>query len=140
MDSRERIFDDISLEDFLKKYEDKIIEVQLMLGKPFENDTVNLEEQISTLCSRMEFIGWCLARAEEYITTSRYRFLQPRKEKESAVAVSIVLEQNTRKAVLTRDWVKNLDRKIEKYLDKAQSVLAVHRMEMDKMGYGKRQT
>lgn len=135
---RERILDDLNLEDFLKKYEDRILEIQSLINKPFETDLVNIEEQISVLCSKMEFIGWCLARAEEYITTARYRHLQPRKVGEVAAA-GIILDHQSRKATLTRDIVKNLDKKIAVYLDKAQSVLAVHRMEMDKMGYGRKQ-
>lgn len=139
MEVRERIFDDITLEDFLKKYEDRIIEVQALINKPFETDLVNIEMQISTLCSKMEFIGWCLARAEEYITTARYQHLKPRKTGESTYA-GIILDNDARKATLTRDIIKNIDKKIEKYLDKAQSVLAVHRCELEKMGYGRKQT
>lgn len=137
---RERIFDDIPFEEFVKRHEDAILAVQSSIGVPFETNIGNLETQISTICSRMEFIAWCLAKSEEYMTIGRQRFLQPKKKEVDSTSAEIALDYNIRKYTLFRDWIKNLDKKIERYLDKAQSVLAIMRLELDKFGYGRRDT
>lgn len=137
---RERLFDETPFEDFIKMHEDSILAVQRSIGVPFETEMLNLETQISTICSRMEFIAWCLSKSEEYLTVARYRYLQPKKKEIDSTSASAILEYNIRKYTLFRDWIKNMDRKIERYLDKAQSVLASLRVEKEKFGYGRRET
>lgn len=139
-ETRERLFDDTPFEEFIKKHEDSIIAVQSSIGVPFEDNLANLETQISTICSRMEFIAWCLAKSEEYLTMARFRYMQPKRKEVDATSAGITLDYSIRKYTLFRDWIKNLDRKMERYLDKAQSVLAVMRMELDKLGYGRKET
>jgi len=136
MDRTEKIMDEVKFIDFLLNYEEKIREVSDMLSKSFEDNIVNLEKQISTICSRMEFISWCLAYTREFLTIAQHTTLPTKRKDLTEMDRSISLEFSTSKETLFKDWLEGLDKKIDKYLSNAQSVLACKRVELDKLGYG----
>ena len=137
--SRERIMDSVLFEDFLKKYEDKIREIGEMLSRPFEGDIDGLEQQISGLCSKMEFLSWCLAYADGFLTNARHGRLPAKRKDLTELDRDVALEYATAEEQKFKAIVEGLNRNIERYLSNAQSVLATKRVEMEKLGYGKRE-
>lgn len=133
---RELIMDKVEFSDFVIKYEKDITEVAELLRQPFENTIPGLEKQISMLCSKMEFISWVLAYAEELLSNASYKGLPPKRKDLTDMDRNTYLEYTVSKETLFRDWVAGLNKNIEKYLSNAQSVLATKRVELDKLHYG----
>lgn len=133
---RESILDDISFQDFVLKYEPEINKAQDMVRQPFENEVSALEKQIGDICGKMELISWCLARAKELLINAEHKNLIAKRKDITDTDRRVAMAYSTSKEHLVVDWLEGLDEKIMKYLDKAQSVLAVERAIIDKTGYG----
>ena len=132
---RERIMDDITFEEFVMKYEGKIRDVADLLSKPFGDNIPILEEQISTVCTRMEFISWCFAMSGAFLMNARATKLTAKgeaSEKERQIRV----DDACKREEFVRDWLENMNKNIDRYVSNAQSVLATKRMEISKLGYG----
>lgn len=133
---REGILEEIAFEKFVLKYQPKINEAANMIRQPFETEVTSLEKQIGDICGKMELISWCLARANELLVNAEHKCLIAKRKDITDTDRRIALAYSTSKENLIVDWLKGLDEKIMKYLDKAQSVLAVERAIIDKAGYG----
>lgn len=136
---REKIMDKVEFTDYVLKYEGQINGVAELLRQPFADNIAELEKQIGTLSSKMEFLSWCFAYAEELLTNASHRNLVPKRQDLTDVDRRMALEYSTSKERLFRDWLGGLNRNIDKYLSNAQSVLATKRQELEKLGYGGRE-
>lgn len=138
MVGRERIMDEVNFEDFLIRYEDKIRDVADSLSKPFGDSISILEEQISILCSKLEFLSWCLAFANGFLTNAEFAGMPARdKEKYTDKDRAIKLAEIVTNETKFKDWIEGMNKSLDKYLSNAQSVLATKRVELEKLGYGK---
>jgi len=136
MQEREKIMDTVTFMDFVLKYEEQIRGVSSLLAIPFEGTISGLEKQIGTLSSKMEFLSWCLAYAEELLSNARHHCLVVKRKDITEMDRSIALDFSTSKETLFRDWIESLCDDIDKYLSNAQSVLATKRAELNRFGHG----
>lgn len=135
---RESIVEEITFQNFVLKYEPQINKVKDLIQKPFESEVTALERQIGEICSKMELVSWCLARSRELLINAEHKCLIVKRPDVTDMDRRNALAYSTSKENLIVDWIEGLDEKIMKYLDKAQSVLAVERAIIDKAGYGGR--
>ncbi len=142
---REKITDSITFLDFVNKYHPRIQSVADLVSEPFKKDTHSLEEQISTIVCNLEFLAWCLAWAEEFLINARHSHLPAKRDDLTEKDREVALRFNTSTEAKFRNWLGGEDgrggliRSTSIYLDKAQSVLAVHRAEIEKQGYGRQE-
>jgi hypothetical protein len=136
---REKLLDEINFMDFVLKYEPEINKVQDMIRNPFETEVTHLEKQIGDISSKMELISWCLARARELLINAQHKNLPAKRKDITEMDRQIALDFSTSKENLFVNWLEGLNEKVSKYLDKAQSVLAVERAIIEKAGYGGRE-
>jgi hypothetical protein len=140
MQDREKIMDEVNFGDFILKYEEKLRGIAGLLSLPFEESIDGLERQISVLCSKMELLSWCFAYSEMFLVNARHLYLPVKSKDLTEKDREMAVDFKAAKENLFRDWMDGLNRNIEKYLSNAQSVLATKRMELDKLGYGKRES
>lgn len=133
---REKIMDKVEFIDFVLKYEGQIRDVADQISKPFGATISILEEQISAICGRLEFISWYLAWSDELLVNAKFKNLPAKIKDRTEMDRSLSLEFSTSKEHLFRDWLEGLKDNTETYLSNAQSVLATKRMELSKLGYG----
>lgn len=130
METRESILSDVSFMDFVLKYEPKLRSIAEMMSIPFGGTIAELEVQIGELSSKLEFLSWSFAFAEEFKSISMHRSLTPKRKDITDMDRNIALEYSTSKETLLRDWIEGMCDDADKYLSNAQSVLSTKRAEL----------